>query len=83
MPAGYTSAISTDIEGYVFVTNTHAPEVVSLTINKDWDDSDNQDGIRPKSGVSGMLYKKAGEAGEITAVRSFATQKPEMPILLR
>lgn len=75
VPAGYTSETSTDIEGYVFVTNTYTPEVVNLTIKKDWVDKDDQDGIRPESGISGMLYKKAGEAGEITAVRSFATQK--------
>ena len=59
----------------MFVTNTYTPEVVNLTIKKDWVDKDDQDGIRPESGISGMLYKKAGEAGEITAVRSFATQK--------
>lgn len=75
VPVGYTSETSTDIEGYVFVTNTYTPEVVNLTIKKDWVDKDDQDGIRPESGISGMLYKKAGEAGEITAVRSFATQK--------
>ena len=31
------------------MTNTHAPEKIDVTINKLWDDKDNQDGIRPES----------------------------------
>ena len=29
------------------LTNTHTPEVVNATIRKTWNDSDNQDGVRP------------------------------------
>ena len=41
---GYT----TTYDGFN-VTNTHAPEKIDVTINKLWDDKDNQDGIRPES----------------------------------
>ncbi|MBS4770600.1 Cna B-type domain-containing protein [Carnobacteriaceae bacterium zg-ZUI240] len=38
----------TTIDGYT-VTNTHTPEVKSVTVNKVWQDNDNQDGKRPES----------------------------------
>lgn len=72
VPEGYTSTSSSDIPNFVFVTNTHTPETVDITINKVWSDSENQDGIRPTGGVSGVLYEKAGADGTITALRSYA-----------
>ena len=65
------TAYTTIADGYMTVTNTHTPETVDITINKEWIDSDNQDGIRPTGGVSGVLYEKAG-GGAITPLRSFA-----------
>lgn len=58
-------------DGYMTVTNTHTPATVDITINKVWDDSNNQDGIRPSS-VSGVLYKKVGTDGAIQVVRTFS-----------
>ena len=29
------------------MTNTHVPEVTSVNVTKIWNDSDNQDGLRP------------------------------------
>lgn len=58
-------------DGYMTVTNTHTPATVAITITKEWSDSNNQDGIRPSS-VSGVLYKKVGVSGEITAVSTFS-----------
>ena len=66
------TAYTTIADGYMTVTNTHTPETVDITINKEWMDSDNQDGIRPTGGVSGVLYEKAGDDGTITALRSYA-----------
>lgn len=43
---GYTTTIEKTDTGYVF-TNTHIPETVTVTVDKVWDDSENQDGIRP------------------------------------
>ena len=47
VPDGYTLT-NTKKEGRLTtLTNTHTPEVVNATIRKTWNDSDNQDGVRP------------------------------------
>ena len=46
-------------DGYMTVTNTHTPVTVDITINKTWNDTNNQDGIRPDS-VTGSLYQAEG-----------------------
>ncbi|NEW66950.1 Cna B-type domain-containing protein [Carnobacteriaceae bacterium zg-84] len=38
----------TTIDGYT-ITNVHTPEVKSITVNKVWNDHDNQDGQRPNT----------------------------------
>lgn len=43
---GYTTTIEKTDTGYVF-TNTHIPETVTVTVDKVWEDSENQDGLRP------------------------------------
>ncbi len=49
LPAGYSLA-STATEGTITtLTNAHAPETVSATVRKVWDDANDQDGIRPAS----------------------------------
>ena len=55
-------------DGYMTVTNTHTPVTVNITINKDWDDNNNQDGIRPES-VTGSLYQ--AEGGSYVKVQDF------------
>ena len=47
---GYETEI-TDFD----VTNKHTPEVVSYTITKEWDDEDDNDGIRPKKITVNLL----------------------------
>ena len=42
----YTTAYSED---GLTVTNSHTPATTSITVNKDWQDKDNQDGKRPGS----------------------------------
>ena len=44
-------------------TNTHTPGLVSSSVQKNWLDNNNQDGIRPSS-VTVVLEKKNGEDGE-------------------
>ncbi len=51
---GYTTSIPTSLgtttNGYVgTITNTHEIEKTSVTVNKEWIDGNNQDGIRPDS----------------------------------
>lgn len=43
---GYTTSIEKTDTGYVF-TNTHISETVTVTVDKVWEDSENQDGLRP------------------------------------
>ena len=49
-PNGYT----TTIDGLT-ITNTHMPELTNITVNKVWDDCDNQDAVRPDSVVVKLL----------------------------
>ena len=57
-PGTYAYEVSGDMEEGFTVTNTHTPEVITVTVTKKWEDEDDQDGIRPES-VSVQLY--AGE----------------------
>lgn len=45
------------------VTNTHTPEKTTVTVTKVWDDSDNQDGIRPAT-VQIKLMAEGEAVGE-------------------
>lgn len=48
-PEGYKAAVSgTAAEGYV-ITLSHAPEVVTIPVSAQWNDTENQDGKRPAS----------------------------------
>ena len=45
--SNYTSVVSNDTAYNWTVTNSHAPELVNVTVVKVWSDNDNQDGVRP------------------------------------
>ena len=47
------------------LTNTHVAEVVSVSVEKIWDDSNNQDGIRPAS-LDVTLQKNGAELKTVT-----------------
>ena len=62
MPTGY-SLTDTSVDGTVTtLTNTYAPEETSVSVRKVWDDSSNQDGIRPAS-VTVQLYADGTASG--------------------
>ena len=44
--AGYTSNITDAADGFT-ITNTHTPEKTAVSVEKVWDDADDQDGMRP------------------------------------
>lgn len=47
---GYTATYTVDeASGVLTVTNTHSVEKTNISVRKQWDDADNQDGIRPDS----------------------------------
>ena len=62
---GYTTKYSKD---GLTITNTHTPEVRSITVDKVWDDANNQDGKRPES-ILITLYANGEEqtTKELTA----------------
>ena len=65
---GYEVQISINGENNYTITNTHTPGVTSVTVNKAWNDNNNQDGKRPES-VTVELYKNGiatGETKELT-----------------
>ena len=45
--ANYTVNITVNDDGTFVINNTHVPLVTELNVTKVWNDSDNQDGIRP------------------------------------
>ena len=53
--AGYTGVVTGSLAEGFTITNTHEVEKTSVTVNKQWDDNDNQDGKRPASIVVHLL----------------------------
>jgi nitrogen fixation protein len=45
--ANYTVNITVNADGTFVINNTHVPLVTELNVTKVWNDSDNQDGVRP------------------------------------
>ena len=62
VPDGYTvSGDGTEANNYT-ITNTHTPEVTEITAKKQWNDNNNQDGVRPEN-VEFELYKNNTATG--------------------
>ena len=57
----------------VEITNTYQPEVVSLIINKTWNDANNQDGLRP-NGVVFNIY----DADDLDTIVRSVTMTPDI-----
>lgn len=49
VPEGYSLTRTSKNETVTTLTNTHTPELTSITGTKTWEDADNQDGKRPES----------------------------------
>ena len=62
----YTTTYSED---GLTVTNSHTPATTCITVNKDWDDNDDQDGIRPEN-VTLILKANGTEVGRATVGES-------------
>ena len=54
----YITNIEKTENGYV-VTNSYTPETTSISVEKVWEDKNNQDGVRPDS-INVQLYKTVG-----------------------
>ena len=64
VPAGYSVSYNTEATGNVYITNSYAPELVTVEGTKTWEDADNQDGIRPES-ITVRLYADGTEIKEV------------------
>ncbi|MBQ5318500.1 MAG: Cna B-type domain-containing protein [Oscillospiraceae bacterium] len=62
----YTSVITGDYKQGLTVTNTHTPETISIDVAKEWDDENDQDGIRPDSVTIKLLADTVDTGKTIT-----------------
>lgn len=63
-PQGYTASYAKDGNNWT-ITNSHTPEKTEVSVNKVWNDSENQDGIRPDS-IKAELYANDKKVQEFT-----------------
>ncbi|MFD2831071.1 Cna B-type domain-containing protein [Corticicoccus populi] len=55
VPEGYESAVSDEDHGNIMVVNSYTPEEAEIPVTKVWEDSDNQDGVRPDTVTVNVL----------------------------
>ncbi len=53
--AGYTTAVTGNVTDGFTITNTHTPEVITISGTKTWNDENDADGIRPASITVNLL----------------------------
>ncbi|MBQ7927557.1 MAG: Cna B-type domain-containing protein, partial [Methanobrevibacter sp.] len=64
VPKGYVNkTVKVDSYNYI-INNNHTTEVTSVNVTKDWNDDNNQDGIRPKN-ITVVLMNDTGVVAEI------------------
>lgn len=78
---GYTTTIAKDASGYKFtLTNTKPIETVTKTVSKVWEDSNNQDGLRP-SAITVILTGDDGSrrVKSVTATENWTVTFENLP----
>lgn len=78
---GYTTTIAKDASGYKFtLTNTKPIKTVTKTVSKVWEDSNNQDGLRP-SAITIILTGDDGSrrVKSVTAAENWTTMFENLP----
>ncbi|MGN0108460.1 MAG: Cna B-type domain-containing protein, partial [Bifidobacterium sp.] len=79
---GYTTTASGNASsGYTF-TNTYTPQTTAISVHKVWEDSDNQDGIRPNN-VRVELYANGvatGRTATITGANNWTVTFSGLPV---
>jgi len=66
---GYTNTITGDVTNGFVITNTHEAAEISVSVNKEWEDADNQDGKRPDH-VNVQLYADGVAEGNVVYLSS-------------
>lgn len=59
VPEGYGSNVDGDMSEGFNITNSYTPEITEVSGTKEWDDANNQDGIRPESITVNLLANGA------------------------
>ena len=67
IPEGYTTEITGNTTEGFTITNTHTPEVVTVTVSKEWNDANDQDGKRPAT-LTYTLQQNGENYGEPVTV---------------
>ncbi|GAB3789709.1 Cna B-type domain-containing protein [Virgibacillus kimchii] len=55
VPEGYTSTNEVGDDGEITITNSYTPETTDIAVNKNWEDADDQDGVRPNNVTVNLL----------------------------
>ncbi|WP_290123282.1 Cna B-type domain-containing protein [Lactococcus fujiensis] len=75
VPSGYSPSYSMSVDvngaGVQTITNTHIPATTDLTGTKTWNDSNNQDGIRPAS-INVHLIANGNTANPVQSITTSA-----------
>ena len=70
LPEGYKLTDNSKTGTVTTLTNTYVPETTFITVTKNWDDADNQDGKRPESIIVNLLAN-----GEIAASQNITADE--------
>ena len=68
LPEGYTLAGNTTNGTLTTLTNEHTPTKVNVTVQKKWEDQNNQDGQRPQTLAIDLMKKTGTETDNVTTV---------------
>ena len=80
--AGYQPAITGNATAGFTITNTHAPETITVAGSKTWDDADDRSGVRPEEITIRLLAngeEVAGKARTVTAADGWAWRFTDLP----
>ena len=80
--AGYQPAITGNAADGFTITNTHAPETITVAGSKTWDDADDRSGVRPEEITIRLLAngeEVAGKARTVTAADGWAWRFTDLP----
>jgi len=82
VPAGYTSKVTGSIAEGFTVTNTHVPETTSISVSKEWNDGDDQDGLRPGTIIVKLLAngEEAGIQTNLSKANGWSFTWTDLPV---
>ena len=74
VPESYVVNGGGEGDGYSLI-NTHTPNLIDINVTKEWDDNDNEDGVRPAE-VTFRLFDEGNDTGKTVVLNeSYATSE--------